>query len=114
MFYTPAPDDDDSAYVNPVRRWTAGAGFWVEELACCLCGCLPAGFVFLFVGVVFLVRSRSWVVLVSGARLALSSVAHAPLPPQLTAASDPRQGGIRQYNRAVRHAPLGSPTPAVS
>jgi hypothetical protein len=42
---------------NPARRFVGeGTSLWVEELACCLCGCLSAGPVFIIVGFLFLVR----------------------------------------------------------
>ena len=52
-----ADGDDADVWGNPVRRFVGpGASWWVEELACCLCGCLATGPMFILVGLVFLVR----------------------------------------------------------
>jgi len=50
-----------------------GTSWVVEEAACCLCGCLSAGPLFIFIGLIF----------------------------ALTAITDPRWQSIRQYNRDV-------------
>ena len=51
-------DGDDDTWGNPVRRFLpSDTDFWVEELACCLCGCLSTGPVFIIVGMLFLVRA---------------------------------------------------------
>ena len=57
--YAPASAADDTdAFGNPVRRWVGpGADWWLEEAACCLCGCLSTGPIFIVVGMLFLVRS---------------------------------------------------------
>lgn len=64
FFYSPVGaaangDDDADIFGNPVRRMVGpGAPWWIEECACCLCGCLSTGPLFIIVGMIFLVRPR--------------------------------------------------------
>ena len=54
-----ADGDDADVFGNPVRRLVGpNASWWMEELACCLCGCLATGPMFIIIGMVFLVRPR--------------------------------------------------------
>ena len=60
MFYYAADDGEDSYFDNPLRKHLGPSPpWWVQEAACCLCGCLSAGPVFLFLGLIFLVRSAA-------------------------------------------------------
>jgi|APGre2960657444_1045066.scaffolds.fasta_scaffold00748_5 hypothetical protein len=64
-----------SSWGSPYYRRAFGPGTepWVEEAACCLCGCLSTGPVFIVIGLLFL----------------------------FTALTDPRYQGIRAYDRDV-------------
>ena len=66
MYFFPATSaaaqdgDDADVFGNPVRRLVGpNASWWMEELACCLCGCLATGPMFIVIGMVFLVRARA-------------------------------------------------------
>ena len=73
------PDDSAGGWgSNPVRRlFGPGTEWWVEECACCLCGCLSTGPVFIIIGLLFLVRR------LTGAGYPLQPRIYAPELPQL-------------------------------
>jgi len=94
---------DDSTFESPMDKHLRGPGgeappWWVTELACCLCGCLSTGPVFIVMGLLFLVRVRR----IRAVRLQETqrSSAHACFL-QSTAAMDPRRQGITEYDRGV-------------
>ena len=100
-FYTTQASADGD---DPVRRLIGdGSPVWMAECACCLCGCLSTGPLFIVVGMLFLVRPRG--VGLGRALARRSTAAVLTRPAQLTAATDPRRDGIREYNRDVRCAP---------
>jgi hypothetical protein len=56
-YSTTTTSANGDTWESPVRRYISpGADFWIEEAACCLCGCLSTGPIFIIVGMLFLVR----------------------------------------------------------
>ena len=63
-FYGPAAagaDGDNGDVLGNVRRIVGpNADWWLQELACCLCGCLSTGPMFIVVGMLFMARPRAF------------------------------------------------------